>query len=110
VPPPDTDCGQAILHACHQAGFTPSTPYVTTDIAARLTPARAGLATALVPQMASDPTTAGIRTSLIEDRPIHRLLFVATRHTDTVNPTASAVIAALRAATRQSRTARLPLA
>lgn len=37
VPPPTTDCGQAIQHAFHQAGFTPSTPYVTADITAQLT-------------------------------------------------------------------------
>ncbi|QIP88083.1 LysR family transcriptional regulator [Streptomyces sp. Tu 2975] len=49
VPPPTTDCGQAVLQACRQAGFTPTPRYVTADIAAQLTLARAGLATALVP-------------------------------------------------------------
>ncbi|MFE6822170.1 LysR substrate-binding domain-containing protein [Streptomyces sp. NPDC057690] len=108
VPPPTTDCGQAVLHACGQAGFTPSTPYVTTDIAAQITLARAGLATALIPRMAIDPTAAGIRTSLIEDHPIHRLLFAATRHTDTANPTTTAVIAALRTAAHDGRSTLLP--
>lgn len=42
LPPPTTDCGQAILQACHQAGFTPTTRYITADIAAQLTLARAG--------------------------------------------------------------------
>ncbi|MFF9485912.1 LysR substrate-binding domain-containing protein [Streptomyces sp. NPDC014676] len=101
VPPPTTDCGQAILRACHQAGFTPTTRYVTADIAAQLTLARAGLATALVPRTAIDPDTPGIRTVPIEDRPIRRLLFAATRHTETVNPTTAAVIAALRTAARR---------
>ncbi|MEH0423687.1 LysR family transcriptional regulator [Streptomyces sp. B21-083] len=103
VPPPTTDCGQAIQHAFHQAGFTPSTPYVTTDIAAQLTLARAGLATALIPRTAIDPTTPGIRTSPIEDHPIHRELFAATRRTDAGNPTTNAVVEALRGA------AQLPL-
>ncbi|MFD9112324.1 LysR family transcriptional regulator [Streptomyces bottropensis] len=103
VPPPTTDCGQAILRACHQAGFTPSTPYVTADIAAQLTLARAGLATALVPRTAIDPTAPGIRTAPIEAHPIRRLLFAATRHTDAPDPTATAVVAALRAAARDGR-------
>ncbi|WP_318211732.1 LysR substrate-binding domain-containing protein [Streptomyces sp. SJL17-1] len=98
VPPPTTDCGQAILRACHDAGFTPSTPYVTTDIAAQLTLVRAGLATALVPRTAIDPTVPGIHTSPIEGTPIHRVLFAATRHTDTADPTTTAVVAALRTA------------
>ncbi|MEW2051005.1 LysR substrate-binding domain-containing protein [Streptomyces sp. NPDC005476] len=108
VPPPTTDCGQAILHACHQAGFTPTTPYITADIAAQLALARAGLATALVPRTAIDPATPGIRTAPIEDRPILRLLFAATRHTETANPTTTAVVAALRTAARQGRATHLP--
>ena len=110
VPPPATDCGQAILHACHQAGFTPPTRYITADIAAQLTLARAGLATALVPRTAIDPATPGIRTAPVVDRPILRLLFAATRHTETANPTTTAVIAALRTAARQGRTSHVPAA
>ncbi|UQX04796.1 LysR substrate-binding domain-containing protein [Streptomyces sp. RerS4] len=102
VPPATTDCGQAILHACHQAGFTPATRYVTADIAAQLALVRAGLATALVPRTAIAPATPGIRTAPIEDHPILRLLFAATRHTETTNPTTTAVIAALRAAAQQA--------
>jgi DNA-binding transcriptional LysR family regulator len=108
VPPPTTDCGQAVLHACHQAGFTPTTRYLTADIAAQLTLARAGLATALVPRTAIDPATPGISTAPIGDHPILRSLFAATRHTETANPTTTAVIAALRTAARQNRTPRLP--
>ncbi|MFF1511010.1 LysR substrate-binding domain-containing protein [Streptomyces sp. NPDC058326] len=102
LPPPTTDCGQAILHACRQAGFTPAPRYVTADITAQLTLARAGLATALVPRTAVDPTTPGIRTSPIEGHPVQRLLFAATRHTESANPTTTAVVAALRAAARQA--------
>ncbi|MFF6995469.1 LysR substrate-binding domain-containing protein [Streptomyces sp. NPDC008313] len=108
VPPPTTDCGQAIPHACHQAGFTPTARYITADIAAQLSLARAGLATALVPRTAIDPATPGIRTAPIEDRPILRLLFAATRLTETANPTTTAVVTALRTAARQARTSRLP--
>ncbi|MFE7766594.1 LysR substrate-binding domain-containing protein [Streptomyces sp. NPDC057438] len=108
VPPPTTACGQAILHACHQAGFTPTARYVTADIAAQLAVARAGLATALVPRTAIDPATPGIRTVPIEDRPVRRLLFAATRRTETANPTTTAVVAALRVAARENRTPRLP--
>ncbi|MFF8193459.1 LysR substrate-binding domain-containing protein [Streptomyces bobili] len=110
VPPPTTDCGQAILHAFHQAGFTPTTRYITADTGAQITLARAGLATALVPRTAIDPATRGIRTAPIEDRPILRLLFAATRHTETANPTTAAVTAALRTAARQGHTTRLPAA
>ncbi|MCX4960227.1 LysR substrate-binding domain-containing protein [Streptomyces virginiae] len=113
VPPPTTDCGQAILQACHEAGFAPTMRYITADIAAQLTLARAGLATALIPRTAIDPTTPGIRTAPIEDHPIQRLLFAATRRTQTANPTTTAVIAALRTAARQDRTGRttpVPLA
>ncbi|MFD4370680.1 LysR family transcriptional regulator [Streptomyces sp. NPDC058486] len=98
LPPPTTDCGQAVLHACHQAGFTPTPRYVTADIAAQLTLARSGLATALVPRTAIDPTASGIRTTPIEDRPITRLLFAATRCTETPNPTTTAVVTALHTA------------
>ncbi|MGQ4363813.1 LysR substrate-binding domain-containing protein [Streptomyces sp. SAS_272] len=108
VPPATTDCGQAILHACQQAGFTPTTRYVTADIAAQVALARSGLATALVPRTAIDPGTPGIRTAPIEDHPIQRLLFAATRHTETTNPTTAAVIAALRTAAWQDRTMHLP--
>ncbi|ROR00497.1 DNA-binding transcriptional LysR family regulator [Streptomyces sp. 2132.2] len=104
VPPPATDCGQAILQGCRQSGFTPTPRYVTADITAQLTLARAGLATALVPRMAIDPTTPGIRTSPIADHPIQRLLFAATRHSDSPNPTTTAVIAALRTAAQEGRT------
>ncbi|MFJ6755506.1 LysR substrate-binding domain-containing protein [Streptomyces sp. NPDC091273] len=100
LPPPTTECGQAVLHACQQAGFTPAARYVTADIAAQLTLARAGLATALVPRTAIDPAAPGIRTAPIGDRPILRLLFAATRRTETANPTHTAVVAALRAAAR----------
>ncbi|MFD5164478.1 LysR substrate-binding domain-containing protein [Streptomyces hawaiiensis] len=106
--PPATDCGQAILHACHQAGFTPSPRYVTADIAAQLALARAGLATALVPRTAIDPATPGIRTAPVGDHPILRLLFAATRHTETANPTTTAVVAALRTAAREKGAPRLP--
>ncbi|WP_405786216.1 LysR substrate-binding domain-containing protein [Streptomyces sp. NBC_01367] len=108
VPPPATDCGQAILRACHQAGFTPTTRYVTADIAAQLTLARAGLATALVPRTAIDPATPGIRTAPIEDHSIRRLLFAATRHTEASTPTTAAVVAALLAAARQDLTTHHP--
>ncbi|MGW3917570.1 LysR substrate-binding domain-containing protein [Streptomyces sp. NPDC005070] len=103
VPPPTTECGQAILHACHQAGFTPTTRYVTADIAAQLTLARAGLATALLPRTAIDPATAGIRTAPLEDHPVQRQLFAATRRTESANPTTTAIIAALRTATRENQ-------
>ncbi|MGW6534741.1 LysR substrate-binding domain-containing protein [Streptomyces sp. NPDC055051] len=108
VPPPTTDCGEAILQACRRAGFTPTARYVTADIAAQLTLARSGLATALVPRTAIDPATPGVRAAPIEDNPIQRLLFAATRHTETTNPTTAAVIAALRTAARQDRTTHLP--
>ncbi|GAA1328553.1 hypothetical protein GCM10009647_066810 [Streptomyces sanglieri] len=62
----------------------------------------------LVPRTVIDPATPGIRTAPIEDRPILRLLFAATRHTETANPTPTAIVAALRTAARQSRTPRLP--
>lgn len=105
VPPPTTDCGQAILQGCRRVGFTPVPRYITADISAQLTLARAGLATALVPRTAIDPTTPGIRTSPIADHPIQRLLFAATRHTENTNPTTAAVTAALRAAAEENQAA-----
>ncbi|MGW6565911.1 LysR family transcriptional regulator [Streptomyces sp. NPDC054975] len=108
LPPATTDCGQAIWQACHQAGFTPTTRYTTTDITAQLTLARTGLATALIPQTAIDPATPGIHTTPIKDHPIQRLLFAATRHTKTTNPTTTAIITALSTAARQDRTAHVP--
>ncbi|MFE5538535.1 LysR substrate-binding domain-containing protein [Streptomyces sp. NPDC056519] len=101
VPPAATDCGQAILRACRQAGFTPTPRYVTADITAQLTLARAGLATALVPRTAIDPTTPGIRATPLDGHPIRRLLFAATRHTETADPTNTALVAALRTAAQQ---------
>ncbi|WP_412566673.1 LysR substrate-binding domain-containing protein [Streptomyces europaeiscabiei] len=95
------------MQACHEAGFTPSTPYVTTDIAPQLHLVRAGPATAPIPRTAIAPATPGIRTALSEDHPIHRLPFAATRHADTANPTATAVIAALRTAARHGHTTHL---
>ncbi|MFD3697986.1 LysR family transcriptional regulator [Streptomyces sp. NPDC058646] len=103
VPPPTTDCGQAILQGCHRAGFMPTPRYITADITAQLTLARAGLATALAPRTAIDPTTPGIRTNPITDHPIRRLLFAASRHTENANPTTTAVIAALRTAAQEGR-------
>ncbi|MCX3287144.1 hypothetical protein OR263_10545 [Streptomyces sp. NEAU-H22] len=70
--------------------------------------ARAGLATALVPRTAIDPATPGIRTAPVADHPILRLLFAATRHTGTANPTTAAVVTALRTAARENRTPSLP--
>ncbi|MFE6282655.1 LysR substrate-binding domain-containing protein [Streptomyces sp. NPDC057877] len=110
LPPPATDCGQAVLHACQQVGFTPTARYLTADIAAQLTLARAGLGTALVPRTAIDPATPGIGTAPIEDHPILRLIFAATRRTGTANPTTTAVIEALRAAAGSGRTGGLPSA
>lgn len=46
----------------------------------------------------------------IEDHPILRLLFAATRHTEAADPTTTAVIAALRTAARQGGTTHLPRA
>ncbi|WP_404789561.1 type 2 periplasmic-binding domain-containing protein [Streptomyces pristinaespiralis] len=79
-------------------------------MAARLTLARAGLATALVPRTAIDPAAPGIRAVPIEDHPILRLLFAATRHTEAAGPTTTAVIAAQRTAARQGGTTHLPRA
>ncbi|MGW6688354.1 LysR family transcriptional regulator [Streptomyces sp. NPDC054961] len=107
LPPPTTDCGQAILRGCHRAGFTPAPRYVTADIAAQLTLARTGLATALVPRTAIDPATPGIRTTPIADHPLQRLLFAATRHTENANPTTTAVVAALRTASEEGQAAGL---
>ncbi|MBG0826763.1 LysR family transcriptional regulator [Planomonospora sp. ID67723] len=104
LPPPGTECGQAILHACHQAGFTPTARYATADITAQLTLARAGLATALIPAMAIDPAAPGIRTAAITGNPIHRQLFAAVRRTDVPNPTTAAITAAIRQATRSKPT------
>ncbi|MEW2136554.1 LysR substrate-binding domain-containing protein [Streptomyces sp. NPDC005409] len=101
LPPAATDCGQAILQACREAGFTPAARYVTADIAAQLALVRAGLATALVPRTAIDPASSGIHTAPLDGHPIRRLLFAATRHTETANPTTTALIAALRTAARQ---------
>jgi DNA-binding transcriptional LysR family regulator len=101
VPPPTTDCGQAILHACHAAGFTPTTPYVTADIAAQITLARAGLATALIPAMAIDPALPGIRTTTIADHPVHRELFTAIRRTEAPHPTTRAIVTAMCTAARE---------
>ncbi|MFB7605461.1 LysR family transcriptional regulator [Streptomyces gardneri] len=103
VPPSGTDCGQAVLQACRQAGFEPAARYVTADISAQLALARAGLATALVPRTAVDPDAPGIRTASIEDRPIVRRLFAATRRTESADPTTAAVVAALRTAARGVR-------
>ncbi|MFI8266337.1 MULTISPECIES: LysR substrate-binding domain-containing protein [unclassified Streptomyces] len=99
------DCGQAILQGCHRAGFTPTPRYVTADIAARLSLARTGLATALVPRTAVAPAAPGIRTALIGDHPIRRLLFAATRRTENANATTAAVVAALLTASRDGRAA-----
>lgn len=103
LPPPATECGQAILHACDRAGFTPTTPYVTADIAAQITLARAGLATALIPATAIEPATPGIRTMTIADRPIRRRLFAAIRSSDAPNPTTAAIVTALRTTARHAR-------
>ncbi|WP_329191955.1 MULTISPECIES: LysR family transcriptional regulator [unclassified Streptomyces] len=108
LPPPTTDCGQAILQGCRQAGFTPTPRYVTADIAAQITLARAGLATVLVPRTAIDPATPGIRTTPLADHPIQRVLFAATRHTENANPTTTAVVTALRAASRDGQPASPP--
>ncbi|WP_406202081.1 hypothetical protein OG920_43715 [Streptomyces europaeiscabiei] len=109
VPPPTTDCGRAAL-SCRPAtrpDSPPSTPYVTTDIAPQLHLVRAGPATALIPRTAIAPATPGIRMAISEDHPIHRLPFAATRHADTANPTATAVIAALRTAARHGHSTHL---
>ncbi|MEU4358334.1 LysR family transcriptional regulator [Streptomyces virginiae] len=105
VPPPTTDCGEAVLHGCRRAGFTPAPRYITADIAAQITLARAGLATALVPRTALDPSAPGIRAVPIADHPVRRLLFAATRRTENANPTTTAVISALRTAAREGHTA-----
>ncbi|CAM5657529.1 hypothetical protein SATRM34S_06792 [Streptomyces atroolivaceus] len=49
-----------MLHGCRQTGFPSRTRYVTAGVAAQLTLARAGLATALVLRTAIDPATPGI--------------------------------------------------
>ncbi|MEV7560509.1 LysR family transcriptional regulator [Streptomyces sp. NPDC089795] len=108
VPPPTTECGQAVLQGCRRAGFTPVPRYLTADIAAQLTLVRAGLATALVPRTALDPDASGIRTAPIADHPIRRVLFAATRHTGNANPTTTAVIAALRTAAQDGGRAACP--
>ncbi|PWK64486.1 DNA-binding transcriptional LysR family regulator [Streptomyces sp. CG 926] len=108
VPPPTTDCGQAIVQGCRRAGFTPVPRYLTADIAAQLTLVRAGLATALVPRTAIDPAAPGIRTAAVTDHPIRRLLFAATRHTGNANPTTAAVVEALRTAADEGRASGQP--
>jgi molybdate transport repressor ModE-like protein len=74
-----TDCGKAVREACRGAGFEPDIRFEFTEFAVVLQLVAAGLAVALLPQLAFSEYDHGYEVHPLSDGGFKRRIFTATR-------------------------------
>jgi DNA-binding transcriptional LysR family regulator len=83
--------------ACHErGGFAPDIRHRANDANVSLALVAAGLAVALVPDLALLARRRGIAVRSIAGGPIERAIFAATRSADAARPSTQALLAAIR--------------
>lgn len=108
MPPADTACGQAVRHACRQAGFEPTVRWQTDDLQLLSSVAAAGHGISLLPQLAVDRRYPGLHTTLPSDSTLRRDVRAVVRTTERNRVVLRAVLAALRPRDDQSTDTQLP--
>ena len=100
-----TDCGRAVLEACRAAGFEPNVRFEFTEFGVTLRLVAAGLAVALLPELAFSELEDGYEIHAVVDGGFRRRIFTATRIGNRDRPAVVAFLDALDEAT-QAFTAR----
>ncbi|GAA4986889.1 LysR family transcriptional regulator [Kitasatospora paranensis] len=94
--PAQSACGQAVLHACRSAGFTPEVRHTCSDFAAMLALAASGGQVALVPLMAVAALPPSLTARPVADGRLAREVEAAVRPGTAREPAVAACLRALR--------------
>ncbi|MFG3280340.1 LysR family transcriptional regulator [Streptomyces sp. NPDC048111] len=97
VAPQHTACGDAVLHACRSAGFTPEVRHTCTDFSAMLALAASSGHSALIPEMATTHLPPGLTARPVTDSTLARTIETAVRPGTAEEPATAAGLAALAA-------------
>ncbi|MFF4982335.1 LysR substrate-binding domain-containing protein [Streptomyces sp. NPDC001046] len=95
--PSRTACGEAVLHACRLAGFTPQVRHTASDFSAIIALAAHSRLPALVPRLAVTHLPPGLTKRTLTDRTLARTVELAARTTSTGEPALTACAAAVEA-------------
>ncbi|MFK4145119.1 LysR family transcriptional regulator [Streptomyces sp. NPDC004065] len=95
--PPQTACGEAVLHACRSAGFTPRVRHTCTDFSAMAALAASSGHTVLMPRMAAHRLPPPLTAHPVADGTLTRTIETAVRHGTAHQPAIAACLTALRA-------------
>ena len=96
--PARSDCGTAVREACRAGGFEPNVRYEFTEFAVILHLVAAGLAIAMLPQLAFTEPITGYTVHPVEVGGFRRRIFTAARTGSKDRPAVVAVLAALERA------------
>jgi molybdate transport repressor ModE-like protein len=94
-----TDCGRAVRAACRAAGFEPDIRYEFTEFGVVLRLVSAGLAVALLPELAFSEVEHGYEVHPLADGGLRRRVFTATRLGNRDRPAVVAFLDALDSST-----------
>ena len=98
--PRGTACRAMLEHACAAAGFVPDVPYHANDFGVLAAYVAAGLAVAMVPELALSAFGAGVVVRPVADVPVTRRIYAAARSGGFERPALAAMVEALREAAR----------
>ncbi|MGH3435241.1 MAG: LysR substrate-binding domain-containing protein [Sciscionella sp.] len=94
--------------ACGLAGFAPQLDYTSDDYTVILALVRAGLGVSLVPQLALEGVSTGVRLRAVAEPELARTVSVAVRAGSGATPSIAVVVNALREAAEQLGIGRCP--
>ncbi|MFD8781707.1 LysR family transcriptional regulator [Kitasatospora sp. NPDC059599] len=100
--PAQSACGEAVLHACRSAGFTPRVRHVCTDFTAMIALAASGGHTVLAPRMAAAHLPPALTALPVTDTALARTIGIATRHDTADEPAITACLDTLRTLLREA--------
>lgn len=98
-PPPDTAHMRMLLRLCREQGFEPDVAFETVDVAMAQPLVAAGLAVAVLPQLATRPAQEGVAVVSLEGDPPSRAVDICAPGGRRL-PAAAAMVDAIRAASR----------
>ncbi|MBO0805889.1 MAG: LysR family transcriptional regulator [Nocardiopsaceae bacterium] len=96
APLSDSDLRATLERACGLAGFSPRLAYTSDDYTVILALVSAGLGVSLVPQLATERTSADIGLRAVADPTLYRAVSVAVRAGSARTPSLAVLIAELR--------------
>lgn len=103
APDSDTALRTALERSCALAGFAPDLAYTSDDYTVILALVEAGLGVSLVPQLALEGASTGVRLRALAGAELSRAVSVAIRAGSGRNPAVAALVASLRGAAEALR-------